>query len=76
MRDHKLVVAIAASTVAVCSGDIGWNVMKMCMCLCVFVFSRVREVFQAKLVHQEKEALLAGWDCQENKETPDLKGNQ
>lgn len=81
VRDHKLVAALAASTgLSGClfSEVIGWDnkegVHVFYVCLCVF--SRVRGVFQAKLVHQEKEALLAGWDFQENKETPDLKGNQ
>lgn len=44
------------------------------MSLCLF--SRAIGVFRAKLVHLEKEALLVGWVCQENKETRDLKGNQ
>lgn len=42
----------------------------------VCVLPRVRWVFQAKLVHQEKEALLVELDFQENKGTLDLKDNQ
>lgn len=42
----------------------------------VCVLPRVRWVFRAKLVHQEKEALLVESDCQENRGTLALKDNQ
>lgn len=49
-----------------------WRKRKCFVC----VFLRVRWDFQAKPVHQEKEALLGEWDYQEYKETADLKDNQ
>lgn len=51
-----------------------------CEDACVYVFlcvlSRVKGVSQAKLVLQEREATLVGWDCQEDKETWAPKDNQ
>lgn len=77
MSDHELVAALVASTAVSGAQELCWVGCACCyLCLCVCVFSRVTGVSQDKPVHREKEASTVGWDCQENKETRDLKDNQ